>query len=157
MKIKNFIKMNKSIIITFLVFEVVLYGAFYLGLKSEMKGVEYRDYSEVDINSRKALEIVKDEHENANGDIKEIKYTHDYETYNGKFYAIVKTYNEEYYIYEVYEISENIICRFLVAMNSGHSMPYETWTNLSFDSPNCYDIYHDYLESVSEWKVAEMD
>lgn len=148
MKIKDFIKMNKSIIITFLVFEIVLYGGFYLNLKLELRVAEYNDYSEVDINSQEALEVVKSEHEewlqgredrSDYGYIKEIKYTHDYETYNGEFYTIIIMDNGHNFLYGISEdmkcVVQKYISFFEYSQNGNSDDSYDTKVyDIVFDS-----------------------
>lgn len=162
MKIGNFMKANKRVIVIFLIIEVILYICFYLSIKLEMTDEPNLSSSEIDINSREALEVVKNEHEkemqrigknNDYGYIKEIKYTHNYEISDGVFCAIVKMNSGDCFLYE---ISESMDCR--LQQHIQGALSYENMFNIYFDRrAYIYDIYNDYKDNISEWKVAKID
>lgn len=68
MQIRKFIKINKTIILIFLIIEIILWLCFYFFIKLEVTDEIINSYSEININSDEALKVVKNEHK------KKLKY-----------------------------------------------------------------------------------
>ncbi len=163
MQIRNFIKINKTVILIFLIIEIILCLCFYFFIKSEVTDEVSNLYSEININSHEALKVVKNEHEKKMqeiskdeikyGYIKTIKYTHNYEKLKGVFCAVVETSSGECFLYE---ISSNMKC---VIQREVGWISYEDGIRIFKNDRDIYlhDIYNDYKDNISEWKVAEID
>ena len=148
MQIRKFIKINKTIILIFLIIEIILWLCFYFFIKLEVTDEIINSYSEININSDEALKVVKNEHKKKlkYGYIKKIKYTHDYEKSEGVFCAVVETSSGECFLYE---ISSNMKC----------IIEREVGIRIFKNDRDIYlhDIYNDYKDNISEWKIAEID
>lgn len=165
MKIIDFIKMNKRIILVFFIIEIILFLFQFMSIKAiELKVRENPSSSDskVDINTHEALELVKNKYNemmqktdknNNYGYIQQIRYTHEYENEkynkNRSFYAMVETSGGDALLYRVTADMEctNIDRTLYEEMSLQGGNRYVTF----------FDIYYDYLNNVSGWKIEKIN